>query len=90
MSIYQKLEVTEELLQKLAVPIRCHETMNLNLASLETCKFKELETECKLHGLRFGKQKKYMIRALREHYTSPAHPMPSLERIPVSVKEEKI
>lgn len=70
--------------------MRCPMEANLDLQKLETYSFTELETECKLHSLKYRKSKPYFIQAIKTHYCSTAHGFVHPETFNQSVKEEAI
>ena len=65
----------------------------IDLTTPERYSFTQLENECKLHNLKYRKSSSYMIKAIRDHYGSKAHSVPSLEvdeRMSIEVKEEPV
>ena len=88
--IYEKLEITREFMQKLQQSVACMVNMAYDIEALDSVRFTSLEAECKAHSLKYRKTKQGMITALRNHYTSSAHGVSNIVKVPIKVKQEPV
>ena len=88
--VYNKVDITSDLLEKISEPMQCPIATTLDINKLHTYSFTDLEKECKLHCLKYRKSKSYCLRAIKDHYCSGAHNILPSVTPKIDVKEEEI